>query len=469
MEKASTGKKTALFSIGLTVLFAAIAAFAFIHYEKTKEFNAADRFTYGLDNSVCAVSVEQKGSWPKEDSLIEGVNRGGQYDITISNFSGYEINDWSLRINIKNECYLNQAWNGTVEIHQNIGRTTEKVQTLDLHNFSFDFDDMLLEYVGRDKNNLMIHLRQGDYIIYKPCRDNVFQEHLLPPFNGTPGGKTIGLIFYYTKKTDFLSYGLTYHFNKGFFQGVEFYVLLALSFVWILLFIVFWVWLAICRRAEHELREREAMLEETLDLISHFVDAKDPYTNGHSERVSNYAFKLAKKLGFKERNAKYVYYAAILHDIGKSYIPDEILKKPDRLTPDEYEQIKNHTVYGHNMLKNITSILGIADGAYYHHERFDGKGYPTGKSGLDIPYIARIICVADSFDAMNSSRCYRGTVTKDEILSEFKNNRGKQFDPDVLDAMLELLDSGEIVFEDLSAMPVSDTDGESENTDGADE
>ena len=441
---------TIFFSIALAVLLLLIALSAFFHIRDTEQFNLTDRYFYSNDAvSDCDVTITQKGSWPKEDSLIKGVNTGGQFDVTVSNYTPYAITDWLLRINITDECYLNQGWNGTVEIHQYVGTEKETVQTLDLHEFSFDFDDVALDYTGKDKNNLMIRLCAGDYLVYHPTSDSTFHEDRLSPFNGTPGSTTTGLILYYPESASLADYELSYHFDRSIFQGSRFMLLFLCSIIWLLLMLIFTVWVVVRRRAEHELREREAMLDETLDLISHFVDAKDPYTNGHSDRVSVYSYKLAKKLGMNSRSARYVYYAAILHDVGKSYVPDEILKKPDKLTDEEYEKIKSHTVLGYEMLKSIKSIFGIADGAHYHHERYDGLGYPTGKSGEDIPYVARIICVADSFDAMNSSRCYRGQMTKESIVSELRNGKGRQFDPAIVDAMLTLLESGEIDFDDI--------------------
>lgn len=139
-----------------------------------------------------------------------------------------------------------------------------------------------------------------------------------------------------------------------------------------------------------------------------------------------------------------IYCIALMHDCGKIYIPDGILTKPGRLTDDEYEIMKKHTVYGSEILRDFTAIEDIGTGALSHHERYDGKGYPNGLAGEEIPMIARIICVSDAFDAMNSSRCYRSNLSAKVIISELKNNRGKQFDPHITDCLLSLIDSGEI-------------------------
>ncbi len=124
-----------------------------------------------------------------------------------------------------------------------------------------------------------------------------------------------------------------------------------------------------------------------------------------------------------------------------------MLNKPGKLTDEEFEIIKSHTVIGGEVLKNFKSLEGVALGALYHHERYDGKGYPEGRAGEDIPFVARMIGVADSFDAMNSNRVYRKMLTKERIISEIETNKGRQFDPEVADVMLRLLKNGTIVME----------------------
>ena len=135
-----------------------------------------------------------------------------------------------------------------------------------------------------------------------------------------------------------------------------------------------------------------------------------------------------------------------MHDCGKIGIPDAILNKPDKLTEEEYEIIKTHTIQGNRILKDFTSIEGIRDGALYHHERYDGKGYPQGLKGEEIPLIARIICVADSFDVMNSERCYQHKMTKEDILEQLEINKGAQFDPKIVDCFLAMIAAGTIEF-----------------------
>lgn len=144
-------------------------------------------------------------------------------------------------------------------------------------------------------------------------------------------------------------------------------------------------------------------------------------------------------MGYEGEELDRIYYVALLHDCGKIGVPDNILGKPGRLTDEEFQVIKSHTVRGGDILDHFKSLEGVNEGALYHHERYDGKGYPKGLSGKDIPLIARIICLADSFDAMNSNRVYRNKLTKEHIINEIESNKGRQFDPEIADVMLKLL------------------------------
>lgn len=191
---------------------------------------------------------------------------------------------------------------------------------------------------------------------------------------------------------------------------------------------------------EKTIYRQDKMLREFLDVFSSFVDAKDSYTYGHSRRVAKYSLEIAEQLGFPDEKCSQAYRIALLHDLGKCFIPDEILKKPGVLTQEEIEKIRLHPVKGAEMVKGLSLVPGIYDGILYHHERFDGKGYPTGKKGEEIPLIARIIAVPDAFDAMTSDRVYRKKLSKEEAVKELKDNSGTQFDPKIVDAFLKVLE-----------------------------
>lgn len=180
-----------------------------------------------------------------------------------------------------------------------------------------------------------------------------------------------------------------------------------------------------------------AISMQTILSISNAVDAKDSYTQEHSKRVSEYSVIIAKNLGFDDKRCEAIRQIALLHDIGKIAVSDSILNKPAKLTDDEYEIMKNHTTAGGQILKDLTIIENVSLGAMHHHERYDGNGYPKGLAGKDIPIEARIIAVADAFDAMNSNRIYRNSLTKEKILSELENGRGKQFDPEIVDLFMD--------------------------------
>ncbi|MBQ7159979.1 MAG: HD-GYP domain-containing protein [Treponema sp.] len=183
------------------------------------------------------------------------------------------------------------------------------------------------------------------------------------------------------------------------------------------------------------------MTTETAESLASAIDAKDTYTHGHSTRVAEYSRKIARHAGKSESECMDIYLSALLHDVGKIGIPNSIINKEGKLTDEEYNVIKTHPVIGHQILANITQIPHISDGAYYHHERYNGKGYPTGLSGNDIPEIGRIIAVADAYDAMTSNRSYRGILPQETARKEIEGGIGTQFDPTFAKIMLEMIDA----------------------------
>lgn len=174
--------------------------------------------------------------------------------------------------------------------------------------------------------------------------------------------------------------------------------------------------------------------------LSGTIDAKDHYTNGHSIRVAEYSRELARRMGKSEQFMNDIFYIGLLHDIGKVGVPDEIINKTDRLTDEEYGKIKLHPGTGAQILERITEMPDLACGAHWHHERYDGHGYPDGLVGEQIPEIARIIGVADAYDAMTSKRSYRGILPQEVVRNEIIKGRGSQFDPVIADIALQIID-----------------------------
>ena len=187
-------------------------------------------------------------------------------------------------------------------------------------------------------------------------------------------------------------------------------------------------------------RKISSLSDQIIRALSGAIDAKDYSANGHSARVADYARELARRLCKSAEELEKIYNAALLHDVGKIAIPSAIINKPGKLTENEYAIVKNHSLKGYEILAPISEMPELAVVARWHHERYDGAGYPDGKSGEDIPEIARIICVADCYDAMSSDRIYRKALSQSKIREELERNRGTQFDPRVAEAMLQMMD-----------------------------
>ncbi|MBR5337528.1 MAG: HD domain-containing protein [Lachnospiraceae bacterium] len=197
----------------------------------------------------------------------------------------------------------------------------------------------------------------------------------------------------------------------------------------------------------HESQAREAASEakarlsqEVMLALSQAVDAKDHYTNGHSMRVAEYSREIAKRLGKPEQECEDIFCMGLLHDVGKIGVHEDILNKRGKLTDEEFAAIKSHTMVGYEILRTITEIPGLSTGARWHHERYDGKGYPDRLMGIEIPEEARIICVADCYDAMTSKRSYSSPRPQNEVRDEIERCKGTHFDPEIADAMIAVID-----------------------------
>lgn len=188
-------------------------------------------------------------------------------------------------------------------------------------------------------------------------------------------------------------------------------------------------------------KHTKEMLDQSIETLAYTIDAKDRYTRGHSSRVARYARMIGKVMGKTEEECRQIFLCGLLHDIGKISISNAIINKPGRLTEEEYEKIKKHTVNGALILEKMKDIPYLREGARYHHERYDGKGYPEGLAGEAIPEIARIIAVADSYDAMTSYRSYRPAMDQVTAKQEIWKGMGTQFDPLIAKVMISLIDA----------------------------
>lgn len=353
----------------------------------------------GRDDSIY-VKVELKAtkSWINDEgSRIETV--GAQYDGIISNGYSSDIENWKLVITMPTDSDINSSWNYKIDSSWNGTYTTE-----------------------------------GNKIIWQPdSNTNVILAG---------ESRSFGFIMISEELLNFSQFEFTGYRQTTYTQYPLFWILVTAAGLWLVGFLTYII-VSIRIRAYERRRENDAkIITQTMKTFAGMIDAKDPYTKGHSARVSQYAQELGRRMGMSKEEIRNLGYIGLMHDCGKIGVPDNVLTKPDKLSPEERKVIEEHTTRGGYVLENFTAIEGIRDGALYHHERYDGKGYPKGLKGADIPLCARIICVADAYDAMNSDRCYRPRIPREKIVKELDDNAGKQFDPDVVGHMIAMLREG---------------------------
>ncbi len=191
-------------------------------------------------------------------------------------------------------------------------------------------------------------------------------------------------------------------------------------------------------------QEQEEMFFQTVESFADAIEKRDPYTGGHTQRVTLYSLAIARYLPLKPAEKRWLKIASTLHDIGKIGIEDQILKKPDPLSPAEYDIMKHHSNLGAGMIERIRQLREIVPAIKYHHEKVNGRGYPTGLKGEDIPLIAKIVAVSDTYDAMTSDRPYRRALSKTTTIQELKRCAGTQFDRGVVEAFMKAYRNGEI-------------------------
>lgn len=195
------------------------------------------------------------------------------------------------------------------------------------------------------------------------------------------------------------------------------------------------------KEVEKKTKENEKLFLHVVASLAEAIDAKDTYTNGHSGRVAEYSREISKRYGYNAKQQNDIYMMGLLHDVGKIGVPDAVINKPAKLSDEEFEIIKTHPAMGAKILENIQEMPTLARGAKWHHEKYDGSGYPDKISGEDIPEEARIIAVADAYDAMTSYRSYRDPLPQDVVKEEIVKGKGTQFDPAFADIMLEMMEN----------------------------
>ena len=393
---------------------------------------------------VSVIGAARSSTWTKTFDLYgEGITEPNfqafTYDFTVFNNTKDAVNDFTFQLSFSRDVYLMSAWNGALEIHQHDGGD-EIVDTIpDLREF--DPADYVLKTVIFDGEPL-VAMRAGDYLVYHPSSSLNAMEIPIEAYEAT----TPGVILYVAigESIDSSTLTLDYSFHRLLTGEPLFWIAVGLLLIWLLALASFGLSAAQIMKYQRRHERDNKIISESIETFTGFIDAKDPYTNGHSKRVGIYTRRIAQEFGYEGEELDRIYYIALLHDCGKIGVPDSILGKPERLNDEEYKILKTHARRGGEILGSFKSLEGVGEGALYHHERYDGKGYPEGLLGEEIPFIARLICVADSFDAMNTDRVYRKKLSKERILHEIEANKGLQFDPRVADVMLRLLREGEI-------------------------
>ncbi|MCR5673562.1 MAG: HD-GYP domain-containing protein [Lachnospiraceae bacterium] len=395
-------------------LFVQLAGLGYLELKVSHDLS--NPFTIHLSAGVAKDSADNvnDGSIGSEDSFLYTVDiskhwlndpdtplqtYGAQYDNTIANDSSYDIVDWKVVMEVpERNITVDSYWNGEWVYDK-------QVSTIDMQ-----------------PTEIISTIKAGDSV-------------------------TFGAVLISKELMDFTDLTFTGCRYKPITKYPLFWLIMICLVAWVTSTIAYVLYRFRDENYRKNAERLNSVISQTMSTFANFIDTKDAYTKGHSARVSYYSMKLAEKLGIGEEEVKDIGYIGLMHDCGKLGIPESILNKPGRLTPEEFDVMKEHTTNGFKILKDFTAIKGIRDGVLYHHERYDGDGYMEGLAGENIPLVARIICVADALDAMNSDRCYRTHLSKDVIISELETNKGTQFDPVIAQYAIDMINSGEIFIE----------------------
>jgi hypothetical protein len=449
----SENKKKAVLTFLVTLIIAILVFGASVvktsvynHQKHHAVFEGAALLSPSVEaaGEVSAKALPRSSTWTKcfdfyNEGLTEHNYQAYTYDVSITNNTRDEVSEFTFKLTFSQDVYLMSAWNGALEIHQQVAGGELVAAIPDLRDFDAgQYDLRMFSVDGED----LVAMKPGDYFVYYPSTSMNALEMPLKPSEGT----VPGMILYAAigEDIDAWSLELYYTFHRLLTSEPLFWIALIGAAVWLIALLIFIITSVQIRQYQERHKRDNEIINESIETFTGFIDAKDPYTNGHSKRVAVYTRQIAKEFGYEGEELDRIYYIALLHDCGKIGVPDNILGKPGKLTDEEFKIIKSHTIRGGEILNSFKSLENAGEGALYHHERYDGKGYPEGRTGEEIPLIARMICVADSFDAMNTNRVYRKMLTEERILSEIETNKGCQFDPKIADAMLRLLREGKI-------------------------
>ncbi|AFA48188.1 HD domain-containing phosphohydrolase [Acetobacterium woodii] len=358
-----------------------------LHLRTIKYTYSEDIASGSYKNNDFYVEINTGKNW--EDNIKGHI--GAQYDGEFYNNTNIDLINWTIEFAVPEESVIDSSWNG-------------------------------------------VYQKKGNHILVTAVDYNTIISKIKP--------ETFGLVmvsddlFYVNEITvsGYKDYKLT--------DFLFFWVLMIVFLVVIIIFLSSLIFELQMKRMYLKQEEYKNIIMQSLRTFANIIDTKDSYTKGHSYRVAKYAQEISRRMGKSQEEQTRIFQISMLHDIGKIAIDNSILDKPGKLTLAEHLEIQKHTSTGGDILKDFTTIKGIEDGARYHHEAFDGSGYPTGLVGKSIPEYARIICIADSFDAMNSDRCYRKKLSKDAIIRELERCEGTQFDKEILQYLYQMMAEG---------------------------
>ncbi len=379
-----------------------------------------DVIRHDLDHGLTGSLNANTWNYVADDGTLYMSTRSG-----ISIFTFETINHSLPKINVNSVAVDGQMYEHPKTL--SVAGDAQRI-TIDFAALSFtNTTEMRVEYCleGFDKETTVLDAKRGSV-----------------SYTNLPGGEYTFKVWVYKpgNPDEVSTYILPIVKERQVHEKPIFWVLISLGAAAVISLIVLLIVNIRVRRIRRRQQEYKSIVEQSLKTFAKTIDAKDRYTNGHSTRVAAYSRELAKRMGMTEGEQERIYYIALMHDIGKIGVPDSILNKPGKLTDEEMKVIQSHVKVGGDILKDFTALEGIADGAMYHHERFDGKGYCMGLSEEDIPKVARIIGVADSYDAMSSDRCYRKALPEEVIIEELEKHSGSQFDPMVVPHMLAMIE-----------------------------
>lgn len=367
-----------------------------IDIENSKLHHFENKMLCGLPSESDRVNVTylipirsdgQKNCWQQDDG-----SWGAQYDFYIANNTSATVKQWCLTLSLSENARIDSSWNGVfVQNGGNVSVTST---------------------------------------------EEASNTEIIPS-----GNVKVGFVLYTDDLLDSIDFTLSCKLYKNFFENFWFVFFLSVSGLSSLILIISIILYFLLKK---QAAVSDAQIMELIKLCARFIDTRDQYTRMHSAHVAEYSKRIAKVMGKDADFQEHIFFLGMLHDIGKVLIPREILCKAARLDENEWEEMKRHTLYGAEVLENFNGVENIREAALYHHERYDGNGYVHGLKGEEIPIEARIICVADAFDAMATDRSYRKHLPRERILEELEIARGTQFDPEVADAMIKLIKTNEV-------------------------